>query len=79
MPTAVSRLTSRNKKSLLLTKLATIKNIIVYPFRYEGEAVYPPEPEEGYGNTYKKYVKDGPRPAYRPAAPKYEPAPKYEA
>ncbi len=49
--------------------------------RYEGEAVYPPEPEEGYGNTYKKYVKgDHPRPSYRPAPPKYEPAPpKYEA
>ncbi len=51
----------------------------MFSFSYEGEAVYPPEPEEGYGNTYKKYVKDGPRPAYRPAAPKYEPAPKYEA
>ena len=49
-------------------------------FRYEGEAVYPPEPEEGYGNTYKKYVKgDRPRPNYRPAPAKYEPAPpKYE-
>jgi hypothetical protein len=22
---------------------------------YEGEAVYPPEPAEGYGNSYKKY------------------------
>jgi hypothetical protein len=33
--------------------------------KYEGEAVYPPEPKEGYGKTY----------AAPPPAPKYAPAP----
>ena len=53
--------------------------------KYEGEPVYPPEPAEGYGNTYKS--KYSPSPKYKPSAPKsappppkYEPAPpKYEA
>jgi len=43
--------------------------------RYEGEAEYPPEPPEGYGNTYKnKYAKSGPSYA-RPPPSKYEPKP----
>jgi hypothetical protein len=33
--------------------------------KYEGEAVYPPEPKEGYGKTY----------AAPPPAPRYAPAP----
>ena len=31
--------------------------------KYEGEAVYPPEPAEGYGNSYK------PAPKYAPGPP----------
>ena len=43
--------------------------------KYEGTPVYPPEPAEGYGNTYKA------APKYHKPAPKYAPAPppKYEA
>merc|ERR1712025_1034592 len=29
---------------------------------YEGEPVYPPEPEEGYGNAYKKQLRQQPGP-----------------
>merc|ERR1719433_2505119 len=34
---------------------------------YEGEPVYPPEPEEGYGNAYKKQLRQqaGPPRVYR--------------
>jgi hypothetical protein len=36
--------------------------------RYEGQAVYPPEPKEGYGNSYKA-ARENKRPAqYRPQA-----------
>jgi len=38
--------------------------------KYEGEAIYPPEPKEGYGaNKYQA----GPKPQYKPAPP-----PRYE-
>jgi len=37
--------------------------------KYEGEPVYPPEPAEGYGNSYKPAPKYAPKPA-----PKYAPA-----
>lgn len=33
--------------------------------KYEGEAVYPPEPAEGYGNSYKPAPKYAPGPAKR--------------
>ena len=48
---------------------------------YEGQAQYPPEPAEGYGNTYKvapKYTAHGggyKRPAPKYAPTKYAPAP----
>ena len=42
---------------------------------YEGTPVYPPEPAEGYGNSYKKNIKEGYAPKYAPAPPKYAPAP----
>lgn len=46
---------------------------------YQGEPIYPPEPAEGYGNTYKAQYKAAPK-KYAPA-PKYQPKPKpaYEA
>ncbi len=75
-----------------VTYRADAKGGFVADVRYEGEAVFPPEPAEGYGNSYKtKYLggaaKYAPRPApkYKPAPPppppKYEPVPppKYEA
>merc|ERR1712226_414754 len=48
--------------------------------KYEGEAQYPPEPAEGYGNTYKAKSAYKPAP-YKPAPYKpapYQPAPSYE-
>ena len=38
---------------------------------YEGEPVYPPEPEEGYGNAYKKQLRQqaGPPRVYRESPP----------
>ena len=43
--------------------------------KYEGEAVYPPEPEGGYGKHPHPAPKYGPpAPKYGPPAPKYVPA-----
>jgi hypothetical protein len=42
---------------------------------YEGEAAYPPEPAEGYGNSYKKTKPNSYEGAPVPSAPKYAPAP----
>eukprot|EP00095_Tigriopus_kingsejongensis_P007813 maker-scaffold204_size260821-snap-gene-1.39 protein:Tk07813 transcript:maker-scaffold204_size260821-snap-gene-1.39-mRNA-1 annotation:"cuticle protein 19" len=40
---------------------------------YEGEAQYPPEPAEGYGNSYKQKTQKGYAPAkYAPAPQPYE-------
>lgn len=48
--------------------------------KYEGEAQYPPEPAEGYGNTYRKATRgksgyNPPPKSYAPSAPKYKPEP----
>jgi hypothetical protein len=41
---------------------------------YEGEAAFPPEPAEGYGNTYKKTKPNSYEGAPVPSGPKYSPA-----
>jgi hypothetical protein len=52
----------------IVTYTADAANGFVADVRYEGEAVYPPEPKGGYG-PYK------PEPKYAPAPPKYNPPP----
>ena len=47
---------------------------------YEGEPVYPPEPEEGYGNQYKyrQQQKSGPQRVYRESPLPPQPVPSQE-
>ncbi len=58
----------------IVTYTANHDDGFVADVRYEGEAVYPPEPKEGYG-----YKPPQPAPAYKPRpAPAYpKPAPQY--
>ena len=62
-----------------VTYKADEKGGFVADVSYEGEAVYPPEPAEGYGNSYKKNpgykAATGP---YKPAPPQYKSAPVYK-
>ncbi|TRY71527.1 hypothetical protein TCAL_11943 [Tigriopus californicus] len=63
----------------IVTYVANEKGGFNADVKYEGEAQYPPEPAEGYGNTYKKSNKYAPSPSKYAPAP-YQPEPKpYES
>jgi len=56
----------------IVTYHADHENGFVADVKYEGTAVFPPEPKEGYG--YHPAPKYAPKPKYVPAPPKYVPA-----
>jgi len=57
----------------IVTYHADHENGFVADVKYEGEAIYPPEPKEGYGHAAPYHA---PKPKYVPAPPppKYTPA-----
>jgi len=55
-------------RTQIVTYKADHENGFIADVKYEGTAVYPPEPKGGYGHAH-------PAPAYKPAPPAYKPAP----